>query len=90
MMQGHDGAMEEHPRSAVAHDRANLLPHITAVAVDGAGGAEGFDLHARAADDAVACVGEETAAVGAECRCAVPLGGAVCMPLSATVDGDHL
>ena len=82
MMQGHDGAMEEHARPAPTHDSAYLLAHIAAVAVDGARGAEGFHIHARAADDAVACVVEETAAVRAERRRSVSRRSAVGVSLT--------
>lgn len=90
MAEGHDGAMEEHTRTTVAHDGTYLFAHSAAVAVDGACGAEGLDLHARTADDAVACVVEETAAVGAQCGRTVRLRCAVCVPVSTAVEGDHL
>ena len=90
MAEGHDGAMEEHTRSAPAHDSAYLFAHIAAVAVDRACRAEGLDLHARTADDAVMRVIEEAAAVGAQCGDTVRRRRTVCVPVSAAVEGDHL
>ena len=90
MAEGHDGTIEEHTRSAPAHDGADALAHIVTVAVDGARGAEGLHVHARTADDALACVIEETAAVGAQCGRAVRLRRAVCVSMASAVEGDHL
>ena len=90
MTEGHDGAMEEHARSAPTHDGAYLFAHIVAVAVDGACGAERLYVHARTADDAVMRVIEEAAAVGTQCRRTVRLRCAVCVPVSTAVEGDHL
>ena len=82
--------MEEHARSAPAHDGAYLFAHIVTVAVDGARGAEGLDLHARTADDAVMRVIEEAAAVGAQCGRTVCRRRSVCVSMTSTVEGDHL
>ena len=90
MTEGHDGAMEEHARSAPTHDSAYLFAHIVTVAVDGARRAEGLDLHAWTADDAVMRVIEEAAAVGAQCGGTVRRRRTVCVLVSATVEGDHL
>ena len=90
MTEGHDGAMEEHTWAAVAHDGADALAHIVTVAVDGARGAEGLDIHARTADDAVMRVIEEATAVGAQCGGTVRRRRTVCVLVSATVEGDHL
>ena len=89
MTEGHDGAMEEHTRSAPAHDGAYLFAHSAAVAVDRARGAEGLHVHARTADDAVMRVIEEAAAVGAKRGRTVRLRCAVCVPVSTAVEGDH-
>ena len=90
VMDRHEWMVEEHPWPAVAHDGAYLFPHSAAVAVDRARRAEGLHVHARTADDAVACVVKETAAVGAQCRRTVRLRCAVCVPVSTAVEGDHL
>ena len=90
VMDRHEWMVEEHPWPAVAHDGAYLFAHIVAVAVDGACGAERLYVHARTADDAVACVVEETAAVGAQCGCAVCRRRTVRVLVPATVEGDHL
>ena len=90
MTEGHDGAMEEHTRSTPAHDGAYLFPHSAAVAVDRARRAEGLDLQAWTADDAIACVVKEAAAVGAQCGCIVCLRRAVWVSMASAVEGDHL
>ena len=90
VMDRHEWMVEEHPWPAVAHDGAYLFAHIVAVAVDGACGAERLYVHARTADDAVACVVEETAAVGAKRGRTIRLRCAVCVPVSTAVEGNHL
>jgi len=90
MTEGHDGAMQEHPRPTPAHDGTYLFAHSAAVAVDGACGAERLYVHARTADDALVCVVEEAAAVGAERGRTVRIRHAVCVSMASAVEGDHL
>ena len=42
---GRGGVVKEHPGTGIAHHLTDALPHLRAVAVDGAVGAEGLDLH---------------------------------------------
>ena len=90
VMDRHEWMVEEHAWPAVTHDGANLFPHITAVTVHGADGAEGFDLHAWAARDAPACIVAQAAAVGAELIGILRRTRAACVFVAAAVDGNHL
>ena len=89
-MNGHEWMMEQHARSAVAHDRANLFPHIVGVAVYRADRAEGLDLHARTACNAIERVVAQAAAVGAECIRVLRCACAAFVFIAAAVDGNHL
>ncbi len=51
----HNGVMEDHPRAAVGHDQANLLPHAWLVALDSAGVA-GALVVVRALPGSLECV----------------------------------
>lgn len=80
--------MQEHPRSAPAHHFTDFLPHLMAVAVDGTGGAERLDVHARARRDTAAGIGEEAAAVGTEVGRIRRICCAMSVMVSAAVDAD--
>ena len=73
--------MEQHPGAGEAHNGADAVPHIRAVAWGGTGGAEGLLLHPGTVQAAVPGVGGQGLAVWAET-------GGNAMVLAA-VEGDH-
>lgn len=74
---------QEHPRAAVAHDRANRLPFICTVAVDRAFGTGWFLNPIRAALDALECILRKGLTILTEGRIAHIM-------MVMAVHGDHL
>ena len=59
MVQGQQGGMEEHAGAAVAHGLADRFSFFGGIAMDLAGGAEGFCCHAGAVSDALQRIGKK-------------------------------
>ena len=59
MVQGQQRGMEEHAGTAVAHGLADRFSFFGGIAMDLAGGAEGFCCHAGAVSDALQRIGKK-------------------------------
>lgn len=88
---GGDGVLPEHAWPAVAHHRANLLPHLGFVAVVFAGVAARLDFHLPATARSLGCIGVKLGALlaygFAADRLSAPCFACV---VRLAIQGDHL
>ena len=66
MHDGHDGVVQEHARTRIAHHLAYLLTHGRLVAMHRASGATGLTLAKLATLQSLMCIGKELLALGTE------------------------